>query len=936
MTNFGVLVWNSGSGTADLQNMTYLFAGSAGFDVGDDGTANFCSVTTVTVNYQADGVTALIPAEQGRMCSLTDSYGNPGVWLFIPQTGESRLIAYGNNYQVTATGMFNPSNPNNWWAYGADGNLYSCTYNASSYNYAAIVPNYYTTLSYTTSGPGTTCTNTTSGTTILQQVANIVSGFNPKYFNSVSINNLSGNYIAFTVKAQTQNGLAYGCWADITRSAGSQIVACMNTWSTYPMRWTGAHGGFSSDTSGGWAHFFTTPLNSATQVGIGQYSPSITSITGETSTTVLTGNVSTDPTTQNCQTLGISMSSPYYALGAAGNNCIQMVIPYEPQNATPGTFGSGYVTTSTTSITIGTGSQTFTVASGKSFVAGDPIIAAYASNGLDWMDGTVTSYSGTTLAINVTSVNGSGTFASWNISSGDQAQWPSACVAGAAQLQTIQPGDYLLDGANGLYGEQFLVAAKSGSGCSSITLVIARGVNQLCASAPTAHSNGWTPNLQATAQCDGIIYWVQKSAPTSIYSDPSNLDTGHTFIGQSDNTGTNLIQFGAYFAGPISGGYNNYNSYGARHGSLPTVISSDYTYGMNMVYPFAGIVTNAFGTSIGTAIQSHPGGQAYLATPPSLAYDGRPWGGAGGGSFDIQLWYHTLTLVSGQTNTYQITCPSASSGGACLDTAYPKQLTWQGWAGRFLLTDISGPSSSISDSNPYTFCYAYNAGECRSGSSAGNRYVVVPNADTGGICYGAAPDRNAPCLASAPNYTAQATRYQWGQNDPNANLWQTLGYAFNGPGVTPNYWNWHGMVDGTWILGNVFWKEGVRKDIVAIQLPPWPATDSVNRSTFVAVPVKLGGVSGVSFRIRFGYNPSLYCTSRQEVCATATSTGALPPQPGSAPFAYLSETQTWTACSTTCEIDIPGLSQHEMYYIVDRKNAAGLITSSLMQVVGVP
>ena len=46
--------------------------------------------------------------------------------------------------------------------------------------------------------------------------------------------------------------------------------------------------------------------------------------------------------------------------------------------------------------------------------------------------------------------------------------------------------------------------------------------------------------------------------------------------------------------------------------------------------------------------------------------------------------------------------------------------------------------------------------------------------------------------------------------------------------------------------------------------------------------------------------------------------------------------RTWTACSTTCEIDIPGLSQHEMYYIVDRKNAAGLITSSLMQVVGVP
>jgi hypothetical protein len=69
--------------------------------------------------------------------------------------------------------------------------------------------------------------------------------------------------------------------------------------------------------------------------------------------------------------------------------------------------------TSTTSRTIGTGSHTFTTQSDKFFEVGRWVDIIYdASN---YMIGQVTSYSSTTLIVNVTAVGGSGTYADWDI-----------------------------------------------------------------------------------------------------------------------------------------------------------------------------------------------------------------------------------------------------------------------------------------------------------------------------------------------------------------------------------------------------------------------------------------------------------------------------------------------------------------------------------------
>jgi hypothetical protein len=79
---------------------------------------------------------------------------------------------------------------------------------------------------------------------------------------------------------------------------------------------------------------------------------------------------------------------------------------------------------SETVVTIGTGSKTFTLTvrpnsgTGVSYAPspGDTVRANMPANGANFMQGTVTSYSGNTLVVNVTSTGGSGTYGFWTFS----------------------------------------------------------------------------------------------------------------------------------------------------------------------------------------------------------------------------------------------------------------------------------------------------------------------------------------------------------------------------------------------------------------------------------------------------------------------------------------------------------------------------------------
>jgi hypothetical protein len=89
--------------------------------------------------------------------------------------------------------------------------------------------------------------------------------------------------------------------------------------------------------------------------------------------------------------------------------------PQGPAGA-DGVAGDRFSTTSTTSLLISIASKSFTVGTGLAYVPAQPVIIS--NSGTDYMTGTITSYNSGTgaVVVNVTSITGAGTFASWSMS----------------------------------------------------------------------------------------------------------------------------------------------------------------------------------------------------------------------------------------------------------------------------------------------------------------------------------------------------------------------------------------------------------------------------------------------------------------------------------------------------------------------------------------
>lgn len=101
---------------------------------------------------------------------------------------------------------------------------------------------------------------------------------------------------------------------------------------------------------------------------------------------------------------------------------------------------SSWITTSSTSNLIGLGTKTFTVASSTvPILTGQGVMAISGTNN---MFGTVTSYVGTTLIIQVTSFVGSGTFSAWTITNSSAQNVPGY------KYVTILPVEQFLDMVN--------------------------------------------------------------------------------------------------------------------------------------------------------------------------------------------------------------------------------------------------------------------------------------------------------------------------------------------------------------------------------------------------------------------------------------------------------------------------------------------------------
>jgi hypothetical protein len=147
-----------------------------------------------------------------------------------------------------------------------------------------------------------------------------------------------------------------------------------------------------------------------------------------------------------------------------------------------------YNATSTTSVTIGTGSKAFTVETGKLLQIGQFVTISSTVSPVNFMFGQVTSYdSGTgALVVNVTAVGGSGTIAAWTISLSPTGIAP-ANVFNAVQTISVNGTPLVVDSANSTarkihFQDAGVTKGSVGSGASGASLFDSAGTARLVAS----------------------------------------------------------------------------------------------------------------------------------------------------------------------------------------------------------------------------------------------------------------------------------------------------------------------------------------------------------------------------------------------------------------------------------------------------------------------
>ena len=347
----------------------------------------------------------------------------------------------------------------------------------------------------------------------------------------------------------------------------------------------------------------------------------------------------------------------------------------------------------------------------------------------------------------------------------------------------------------------------------------------------------------------------------------------------------------------------------------PIEFSSSYTPA------FAGVSPAGFNW------QFHPG-ILQVNAPVSeqrWGFDVLPLTGGSGGS---------SAAVAGTTTVYKMTST----------TLHRKYFQTVATCGDRQLRDISSPAigDQITDATPYTYCVASANGECRAGSAAGDVYVSCPGRTTS-VC-ASNPITAYPvttidvCVGDQRAYGLQPTQVPLWADSFFGERTRTLPAMLALPHLQSVYASAKALPTGDWALVMQYLHE--RQNMSLVKVPPYPEEDSVNRSSFVRIPVTLKPPTGLGVAnavIDFGYvengQPTdFYCTSRKEGCIV--SAAAVDP---ANPFSFASGNPAGVACSNGCTIELPGLSRRVVYYRVRYRDAANQsLATSALQVAIVP
>jgi hypothetical protein len=196
-----------------------------------------------------------------------------------------------------------------------------------------------------------------------------------------------------------------------------------------------------------------------------------------------------------------------------------------------GAVGLGYGGTSSSAKTISLGSKTFVVQAGLAYIPGERIRFVDQTNSANFLEGTITSYTSTSMVVNIDNNGGTGTVSNWNLSVGGNLG--TTGVAGANGVGVPSGGTTgqvlaKVDGTN--FNTQWVTPASGGASSSGATLVLMASKTSGSQILPNANGSGSGSQLTG----DLVTY---NSVTTTIPT-----------IGTYDNNGTfTAVQAGLYF-----------------------------------------------------------------------------------------------------------------------------------------------------------------------------------------------------------------------------------------------------------------------------------------------------------------------------------------------------------------------------------------------------
>ena len=344
--DFGVLIKKTSLTGAVSVSTAYDFVFSSVYNSGLDGSGDICNSNYVTVSVDAAG-NPISPSLQGYLCVATatgTSQATTPVYLFIPSTGETRLIA--RNYQPSTNDYtkwvgWHPTDGASWFVSKSGTSYFKATYSGDYRQYTPGFPQ-------STTEPSTpeqlTFTDILSGTG--NDIASQINNCKANGLCDQTINGnvfpippappqtgaaVKGNYLLLCGGAGGQDSPGYMTMFDVS-VIPAQLKWAGYTWDKFPVGYAGIHACLNFG-SGQWN---ALSLNSqlgqvgGTMQGPWQIAPTMVDVTGNG----YLSNTSIQPTDGfDCPA---GLDAKWQAIGAKPQAegglplCIKIKIPGEP------------------------------------------------------------------------------------------------------------------------------------------------------------------------------------------------------------------------------------------------------------------------------------------------------------------------------------------------------------------------------------------------------------------------------------------------------------------------------------------------------------------------------------------------------------------------------------------------------------------------------